>query len=472
MKPRNIFLILIVLLFVPGLVKVAAAPPLPPPDAYRLPYDIAFIDKDEDAVTNLSVALVGLNEIPFISYTKTSGQQILWAHLATAAVPGNCASNTSWACHSIPLLGFTQTSLSNVATRRYGLDTFGMAWAFKIDDAILGYKGEFYNDVRLITSTRETLIDVDKFGGTLVGAPSIELVGDKFRLAAVFLDSASTTYQLVFLHFVGGSNTSCRSVASGYQCDVIEVSEGTALGAPILGYDAGNDGIAYTMGNAIRYAYPWEFQEDDRLANCHNGGGFYDWRCIDIIKPSPGTIGDLVALAYGSDGNHAAIAYSYKPLSTDMLMRAVYVGSGGNCGHDGYDPGLIPIFRWNCGTVDASIEDINQTTFAVTLDPYDYPVFSWNNKSDGDLAQRLYISYPAERTGVGSGWIKQVIDGNDWSSTGKWNDIAISNTGLTFLGYMQPWYRACGEMKCIIDNSDNLKAALQRFKSYLPVINK
>ncbi len=467
---KRILLILMVMIFMTGTLSAEAAPTTPAQELVNLPYTKEIIDANEPGVTNLSVALVGAYEIPFISYTKSDDPYIHFAHLATAAVPGNCPSNDAWVCDYFGWTDIVYPSLSNVATYRYGPDTYGLAWAFQKGTHILGLKDENFNDMRHLASNSETLIDISKFGGILVGAPSIELVGSKFRLAAVFRDNYSpTTYQLVYLHYVGGSHTSCSSVASPYQCDVIETSATGPIGAPSLAYAAGDVGIAYTKGNAVRYAYPWGGMPT-RPSNCGPGGN--TWRCIDIVNPVVGTIGDRVALDFGSAYTHAAIAYNYKPTTKDFLMSAIYVGSGGDCGEDGY-VGTTPTHRWLCGSdLDAFIEDINQTTFAVTFDPNDYPVFSWNNQFVGDTAQRLYVKYPAARTGTGGGWIKQVIDGNDWSSTGKWNDIAISNAGLTFLGYMQPSYRSCGDVGCPIDLSDNLKAAMQRFKTYLPVINK
>ncbi len=469
MKPGKVFPIVFVLMMVTGLVSVSAAPPAP--EVVNIPYKLEMINSSEDYVTNLSVALVGARQIPLISYAKTTTPQIYWTHVATEAVPGDCDSNTGWACDFTGTSDMVQTSLSNVATERYGPDTFGLAWAYKEGNLIQGLKMEYMNDMTRVDINLEHLMEASKFGGILIGAPSIELVGSHYRLAAVFRDNQDIkTYKLVYMHYVGGSQTSCRaSVASGYQCDVIEEVTAAPLGAPSLAYASGDTGIAYTKGNAVRYAYPWSGIPVFRPANC---GPSNSWRCISIDEPGTGTIDGRVALAYGSDNTHAAVLYGYTPITKDMVMRATYVGNGGNCGEDGLTAEMDLVYRWDCSDVDAFIEDIAQTTFDVTFDPNDYPVASWNNQFTGDEAERLYIAYPNLRVGMGSGWHKQVIDGNDWSTTGKWNGIAINSSGLTFLGYMQPSFRACGEITCPIDTSDNLKAALQLFKTYLPVINK
>jgi len=279
-------------------------------------------------------------------------------------------------------------------------------------------------------------------------------------------------YRLVYMQYVGGNdNTSCSSTPSGYQCDVIE--SGASIASPSLAYAGEDTGIAYVKGNAVRYAYPWDppIYPPDRPVNC--GTEDNPWRCIDIVNPSGGaTVGSRVALAHGSDDTHAEIVYSIRPTTKDMLMRASYVGSGGDCGGDGntIGPSPQPVYRWNCRDVDAFIDNLADTTFAVTFDPNDFPVVSWNNKYTGDSAQRLYISYPAARVGEGTGWKKQVVDGNAYSTTGIWNDISINSAGLTSIAYIQPVFRACPT--CPVDATDNLKVTRQFFKTYLPLIQK
>jgi len=146
-------------------------------------------------------------------------------------------------------------------------------------------------------------------------------------------------YKLVYLYYKGGSNTSCRlSGTSGYDCIVIEETGWGSLngmGAPALIYKDGNTRILYNKNNAIRYAYPWTTTLF-KPSNCGVEGN--TWRCIDLEAPSsPTTVGLKVDLAVGNEINDLAAAYTVKATSTseyDSLMRAEYVGSGGNCGKD------------------------------------------------------------------------------------------------------------------------------------------
>lgn len=469
MKATKVFLIVFVFVLIFGFVPVNAA--ITPPEVVNLPYTTENVDTNEIHVVNLSTAFVGSAEIPLISYTRTDYNSIRYAHLATQAVPGNCGPNNNWVCSTFSPWSIVHRSLSNVATERYGANTFGLAWAFSDNSSVVGLKLEFSNDMEFVGRSDEFLVDIDKFGGTLIGAPSIALVGGKYRLAAVFRDnSMQDLYRLVYMHFVGGEQTSCKDAPSGYRCDTIDAVNLVPIYAPSLAYVAGDVGISYVLGIYLRYAYPWT-GGFPRPANCGPGGN--TWRCIDIYAPEGGvTVGDRVAMAYGSDSTHAEIVYSTHT-TEDNLNRASYRGSGGNCGLDGMTLGLDPkpIYRWLCNSI-GSIDDINETSFGVAFDPNDYPVISWNNKRANDETQRLYIAYPGIRGMEEGTFTTHVIDGNDWSSTGHWNDISINSAGLTFLGYMQPAFRSCGEPTCEPDPSPNLKVAMQWFRTSLPLITR
>jgi len=451
-----------------------------PEDVVKLPFNSEIIDDDEENVLNLSTTLVGTRQYPFISYTIPGTNYFYWIHPATAEVPGNCGVNNSWRCRLQGIAKLNSYSLSNVATSRYGPDTFGVAVAYEKENYtgeyfIEGFHQEFKNNMENIDlGGLPSLIRISKFGERVHGAPSIARIGGHYRMAVVIRTYEDfPTYRLVYLYYTGSdTDTSCTNYQIGYRCVVIEETVNIPISSPSLAYAGGDTGIAYVKGNAVRYAYPWDvpIYPPDRPANC--GTENDPWRCIDIVNPSEGTVGNRVALAYGSDNTHAEIVYSKRPTTNNMLMRASYVGSGGDCGGDGntIGPSPQPIYRWSCADVDAFIDNLADTTFAVTFDPNDFPVVSWNNKYTGDYAQRLYISYPAARVGEGTGWKKQLVDGNTYSTTGIWNDISINSAGLTSIAYIQPVFRACPT--CPVDVTDNLKVTRQFFKTCLPLIHK
>ena len=425
------------------------------------------IDDNEPGVRNLSTAFVGNNKVPMMIWGKTDQEIVHWAY-RTLDGDGNCGPNDSWRCDPAAwAFNLVDGTLSNLATESF-INTHVISWAFQSGSFIRFQTIEQHDDMSWVDAHIFDLVDLSKFGGILVGAPSLAIDRLRFRMAFTATESGGGDFplhQVVYMYYTGIPNNSCKD-DSPYQCDVIEISyDPAAIGTPSLQVALdGSVGIAYYKNGAIRYAYPWGGTSYLRPANC--GGG--TWRCINITDPSTGTVGYQVKLAYGSSNTAAGILYSFKPTDKDMLMRATYVGSGGDCGADGFTTGLEVIKRWDCNDVDAFIDDINATTYSIAIDPEDYPVVAWNNKFTGDTRQRLYLAYPAARSGTGGGWVKEIIDGNDWSTTGTQAALSISKDGLGFIGYMQPSYRACGEWYCLLDNSPNLKAAFQVFKTYLP----
>jgi hypothetical protein len=410
-----------------------------------------------------------------MSWGETGMDIIYRAHL-TLDGNGNCGPDDAWRCLSAGALNLVDGTISNLATETY-INTHVLRWAFLSGSLVRGLTIEQSDDMSYVTASYVDLVDLSKFGGVLVGAPSLVSDGLRFRMAFTARESGGGDFplhQLVYMYYSGTPNNSCKD-GSLYQCDVIEFSYGpAAIGAPSLQVAGGSVGIAYYKGgepSMIRYAYPWTSSIFLRPSNCGPGGN--TWRCINIAAPSTGTLGLDVEMAFGSSTTVAGIVYNYKPTDKVMIMRAIYVGSGGDCGPDGFSVDLTPIYRWSCNDVDAFIDDITATTYSIAFDPEDYPVIAWNNKFTGDTRQRLYLAYPSARAGgPSSGWTKEIIDGNDWSTTGALAALSISHDGLGFIGYMQPTYRACGDLWCPLDNSPNLKAALQvvEFYTYIPSI--
>jgi hypothetical protein len=440
------------------------------------PWFARVIDPDEQGVQNLSTAFVGARETPMLSYNLEGSHRIYQVHAATAAVAGNCGPGNAWYCNYWDDSDLVPGTVSNIATQQI-LDSHLIKWAYSTGSTIRGATVELLNDMSFQDDSWEDLIQINKFGSMIIGTPSIQISGGHFEMAVTIADSSDLFgHQLVYLHYTGNElKTSCMDSGSVYDCEVIETSFGFAsMGAPSLQIDEEDHvGIAYYHSGGVKYAYPWGGLIFLRPANCGplDGGGEPTWRCIFIDDPETGSIGPVVKLAFGSSADVKGIVYDQKPTDTDFVMRATYVGSGGNCGVDGLNPDTFdPVYRWNCSDVDAFIDDIDLTTYSITFDPQDYPVIAWNNQRL-DEAQRLYITYPTARLdGSSAGWTREIIDGNDWSFTGIQNSISINSAGLGLIGYVQPSYSACDI--CLIDIAPNLKIALQSFASYLPTVRR
>ena len=474
MKPKNLVYFILALALLLSTSQAMAF--IPSDTAVTYPWQKSVIDAEKPGVRNLSTAFVGNYQVPMLSWGETDKDIIYYAFRMPGG-DGECGPDLAWRCNSATATNLVDGTLSNLATQTF-INSHVIRWVYQSGTNLRGRTIEQKDDMSFLTASEVDLVDLNKFGGILVGAPSLISDGLRFRMAFTARESGGgdfPLYQVVYMYYKGAANNSCKD-GSLYQCDVIDFSFGPNSFGPVsLQVVGGSVGITYYksgMPSAIRYAYPWTSTSIFRPANC--GPGLNTWRCIDIDAPNTGELGWIAKLAYGSSSTAAGILYSYKPIDKDMLVSAIYVGSGGNCGQDGLTATIppSPVYRWSCTGMDAFIYDITATTYSIDFDPEDFPVIAWNNRIAGDTRQRLYLAYQAARAGTGGGWIMKLIDGNDWSTTGAQAALSISQDGLGFIGYMQPSYRACGEWYCLLDNSPNLKVALQKYPIYLPMMKR
>ena len=171
------------------------------------PWKAQTIDYDEPNVRNLSTAFVGANQIPILSYSKLGEQKIFITYLETSMVSGNCGPGNSWVCRSIDMTGLLAETVSNIEVFPV-VNTTIVKLAFGQNTFINGLTHEYKDDMSLIKTSSDTLIDLGKFGGVLVGAPSIEIIGGNYyRLAATIRDNTDIkTYKLVYMHYTGSNN--------------------------------------------------------------------------------------------------------------------------------------------------------------------------------------------------------------------------------------------------------------------------
>ena len=333
---------------------------------------------------------------------------------------------------------------------------------------IRGWSLELMNDMSYVTSQTTNLIQISKFGVSVVGAPSLVQTGGKYRLAVTILDSGDLfPHKLVYMYFTGSSNTSCTNAGSTYQCDVIDSSYGGgSIGAPSLGYAGdGTVGIAYYKLGDLMYAYP-HTHSALYPSNCGPGGD--TWRCISIVEGTPtGTLGPVVKLAMGHDYSERSIAYTYDDEMIPVtIYHAGYVGAGGNCGTDKNSVGMW-VERWQCDDIVFFyyLNPSLQPSFSIALDPLGYPTIAYDYAASDMGFIDLYVVYPNARLGLpGDSWTAQEIDEVlvDTVDTGALAALAINNEGLGLIGYLQ-------EEDYL---TPDLKVAWQQFQVYLPVIKR
>jgi len=457
-KVWTLFSFVVIFILISSIPAGAASPS---ETAANQPWTIQTLDNDEPNVLNLSSAFGGKYQIPMFSYYRTDSNALALVHQGTNAVPGHLGPDSSWVRVGIPITtyGPIDGTISNLDTFLYGSDTFGVKWVFGTNAGKLrGITYEFQNDMTYMGGSSEVLVELEKFGDYLVGAPSLQADGRWFRFAFTTFYSGEETpfpeYRLVYVHKTGEENDSCLlSGTSFYQCDIIE-STNNSMGPPSLqATPNGNIGIAYEFDEYLKYGYP----HDHSFAfpsNCGPGNP-ETWRCIVIENAT--TISG-VQLAFGQSQGRG-IVYS---LDNNDLFVAQYVGTGGNCGQDG--PTEHQSNRWKCLLL-TNIGFNPDPSFAIAIDPLGYPVIAYDNPQEELGPKNLSIVYPLGHIGLEpiDGWRYQVIDPspNMNVDNGGQVSIALNSAGLGFMAYRQNdgYYY-----------TDPLRIAIQWFKNYLPIV--
>jgi hypothetical protein len=462
-KHFSVFSILIILIIVTTTFSVNAA--TIDQNGVDLPWTSQLFKDAEGEVRNLSTAFVGANQVPMLSYSIVGTDAIRQAHRATSATPGNCGPDNSWYCFSWLDPYLLPATLSDMATHIY-IDSHAIKWAYQTTGGyIRGASIERKHDMTFLTSNSADLLQISKFGATLIGTPSLQVdSGGHYEMAVTILGSGDLyPHSLVYLYYVGGSNTTCTSTGSPYRCFVIDTSLGSgSMGSPSLQIsEDGNAGIAYYKSGEVMYAYP-HINLPGWPSNC--GTTDDPWRCISIYSGTPtGDVGKVVKLGMGDTTSQRGIAFIYDDtLIPDTLFHAEYVGSAGNCGEDLRFGGSSD-YRFYC---DSLIGFDHQSTqsFSIDIDPLGYSVITFDYASDDMSNRDLYIVYPNARTGPYPGWTMQKIDGASIYDveTGALAAIAINDNNMGFISYLrqEPY------------EDNDLRIAFQLHRSLLPVITK
>jgi len=436
------------------------------------PWEVQFLKENVDSgIKNVSTALGGEYQIPMVSWNIEDS--IFHAIYGNGKyLFGNCGPENSWKCYGISASFpdvISAGTVSQMSTQHF-INSFIVGWVYKTSNGKLqGVKYEYSDAGEYLTRNWNDLIELSKFGGILVGTPSLQFIMNNYHIAATIRSGGDfPTYKLVYLYKSNVNNTSCISTGSLYQCDVIEESvHPQIIDAPSLSISAdGNVGIAYFKGNEIKFAYP----HTDSIfwpSNCGPGTP-KTWRCIAIkTESATGILGRNPKLAIGATASKAGIVYTYDDsMIENTLSHANYVGSGGNCGSDKTSIGLT-VLKWNCTDVDlfTYLPSLPFTpSYSIAIDPNGYSVIAYNNAL-GDLSPiSLYIAYPKARIGnPDPGWIREKVDGAPTTTiqTGAQASLSLNNSGLGLIAHLQ---------KEDYVEFPALRIALQFDKIYLPLV--
>jgi hypothetical protein len=407
------------------------------------PWTSKYLADAEDGVRNVSTAFVGNYQIPMISYSRNGQDNIFQAHTATSAVAGNCGPDNTWYCNNWYDPDLIPGTVSQMATIQY-IQTHAIRWAFSTGSMIRGATIELMNDMTFVTDNWLDLIQINKFGSSIIGVPSLQIdSGGHYMIAVTILGSGDLyPHSLVYMYYVGGSNTSCKNTGSPYQCDVIDQSYGNgSMGASSLQIaQDGSVGIAYYKSGEVMYAYP-HVTFPGWPSNCGPSGD--TWRCISIFAGTvTGAVGSVVDFAWGETTYDRGIAFTYDDtLIPVTLYHADYVGNGGNCGSDLRLGGELD-YRWQCDDI-INFDYLNPAllpSFSIEIDPLGFSAIAFDY-ANSDLSNKdLYITYPKARVGnADPGWIVQHIDGAPVFDvdTGAQVSFSLDDTGRGFISYLQ-----------------------------------
>ena len=263
---------------------------------------------------------------------------------------------------------------------------------------------------------------------------------------------------LLYIHFVGGYAGSCQNYGGSFQFQCDEILRGANIAAdPSIAIASnGSPRIAYYSpgGGSLRYAYPFA---NPAHANC---GPAHDWRCIPIYKSNDS--GRYPSLAIGDETVIASYSYT-----DGELVRAEYVGGGGNCGFDWN--GVTYVNRWQCDVIDQVGSGVTQMGLALVMDGA-FPVIAYMDLTYDIPTVKL--AQPAERLGMDWGncgpsdlfytWYCQTIDQGQFS-LGDEIDLALSSNGALQLAYLEDDWE---------DQQTHLYFAEQIFSLFLPTVLK
>lgn len=463
----------IFMMVVMALLLVAASVQVEPQSsiAANQPWTVQLFKDSQDGVLNLSTAFVGRNNVPILSYGKSGSLGfIYYAYKATSVEPGDCGPDNSWVCLVLGHSGLIPATISEIA---YELDVLpylhDVSWAYSNGSSIYVWEHSFTDNMESWAVSWGEFIQLNKFGGILIGTPSLQMSDGLYRIAVTIRDNTWVpTNKLVYMYFTGINNTSCKDSGSYYQCDIIDQATGYgSLGPPSLQLspDETTVGIAYyKWDEQLMYAYP-HTPSFVVPSNCGPGGN--TWRCIPIYQDDdPHTVGKVAKFSWGHGYYDRGIAFTLQvPYYPPNLMHAEYVGSGGNCGRDLSSFGNY-VYKWDCTVVNPFIllETGAEPSFSIAIDPQGFSVLSFDFQETSTDPKGLFVAYQKTRVGIPEGgWIKQKIDsGAPGSATGALAALSLNQGGLGFISYIQ-------------DEDDQLpdiKIAWQAFMVHLPLVRK
>jgi hypothetical protein len=410
---------------------------------------------------HISVAVHPETGVTYVSYYDAHGGDLeLATHLGSG---GNCGPNNSWECLLIDGQGGAgdvgQFNSIAIYTGTLALNSWKLGIAY-YDATNYELKFAEYKYVSFPTPGYDWIISTIITGNALnkpglftsleyssSGVPHIAY----YRSVLSGDDSLQHAYQIGSGGNCGPSNT--------WQCDTVNTGEGMGQFASLDLDSTDNPWIAYYDADA---GYP-------RIARKSGG-----WALWNPVSQPPLDTGKHVSLVLDDD-DYPHLAY--QNVTSGSLAYAEYVGTGGNCGYDGFGA-----YWWQCSEIEDMGTPTGYRPMSIAIDEAGYPIIAYQDASEGALAATLKVARPINTLGPPipySGncgptfsppplprrsWQCDVVDGGD-SNTDEAGSVslAVDPNGLATIAYHEHRFMLPASI-------DSLKVAYQRWPVYLPLV--
>ncbi|MGD2143850.1 MAG: hypothetical protein PVF54_05170 [Anaerolineae bacterium] len=419
--------------------------------AARAPWFVFEVDTDHDTGQHVSVAVdpYGYYGGTYVSYYDVTYQDLRVAHFTASG--GNCGPDDSWHCHTVDSGGDVGT-YSSVAARAGGVNvsyhdaTNGdLKWAESTDYP--------YHQTWRVRTVERGSIPAKTGLYTSLALPSY----GSPRISYHYSDPSGDDALKMAAYSGAGGNCGQGEHAGKWRCKPVRAGEGVgeftslALDEDWIRYIAYYDRAADDLWVAT----------NETGSNCGPGGN--TWTCYPV-SGSGSDVGKYASI-YVDDASRFHMAY-YDD-TTNTLMYATEVGSGGNCGILG---------SAQCDAIEGMPEDYHAVGISMAEDAAGYPVIAYQGEYGS-----LKIARPLDALGMPPGagncgpevglfatWYCETVDPyvSKFSFSyrnGDYASIAVSPAGLATIAY----YRVYTHVE---PDDGNLVIARQRVQVYLPLV--
>ena len=335
------------------------------------------VDAVRDVGTYLSVAIEPFTGAPFLSYYEGAAGDLWFAQYVGSG--GNCGPGSSWHCQLVASTGDVG-KYNSIAVHRSAAGEVSAIISFydATNHALKIAQAACTNACPFVVSTIQS--------GTVVTPRGLHTAVAYAPTGAPWI-----SYQTRYLSgnetvrvasYVGaGGNCGVGGETGRWQCDSILSSEGIGDYTAIDFDSSGRPHIAFydPVTGYPHYAV--------RIGSGGNCGPANAWLCRSSYLNSHDTGRSISVFVEPDATPHLA----YVDVTSEALIYATYVGSGGNCGWSG----VSLAFAYQCDVIDDEIGLVGSgRTVAIAGDVNNVPIIAYRDASSDLGAAMLMMAQP------------------------------------------------------------------------------